>query len=97
MEPATLLSSLLKASRDQISCELEGETVILRAGVYYGLNSPGTHVWNLLQQPIAFPQIRDALLQKYEVDADRCERDLVNLLQGLVDAGLIEVPHGTHC
>ena len=36
-------------------------------------------------------QIRDALLEEYEVEPDRCEHDIVALFEQLADAGLIEI------
>lgn len=39
--------------------------------------------------------IRDALLEKYEVEPDRCERDLLALLQEQAAEGLIKVKYGT--
>jgi hypothetical protein len=51
----------------------------------------GARVWHLLQEPRTVQDIRETLLMEYEVERDRCERDLLALLQELVAAGLIEV------
>ncbi len=81
------------ATRDQVSSDLMGEVAILdlKAGVYYGLDDVGARIWNLIQEPKAVSEIRDTLLQEYDVEADRCERDLLALLQRLADEGLVEV------
>jgi hypothetical protein len=78
-------------ARNQSSCNLAEEAVILdlKAGVYYGLNATGTRVWNLIQQPRTVEQVRDAILDEYDVDADDCERDLLALLQDLQNRGLV--------
>jgi hypothetical protein len=88
--------STVVATRDQVSSDLKGEVAILdlKAGVYYGLDDVGARIWHLLQEPKTVDQIRDVLLQEYEVEADRCERDLLTLLQRLADEGLIEVEDG---
>ncbi len=36
-------------------------------------------------------EIREALLEEYDVSPDRCERDLVALLGELASRGLVEV------
>lgn len=36
-------------------------------------------------------EVRDILLQKYEVEPDRCECDLLALLEELATEGLIEI------
>jgi hypothetical protein len=85
--------STVVATRDQVSSDLKGEVAILdlKAGVYYGLDDVGARIWNLIQEQKAVSEIRDTLLQEYDVEADRCERDLLALLQRLADEGLVEV------
>lgn len=80
-------------SKDQVSCGLGSESAILnmKDGVYYGLDPIGTQVWNLLQTPRKIADIREVLLQEYDVEPERCDRDLIALLEDLLRAGLIEV------
>lgn len=72
---------------------LDAETVILHfdKGVYFGLNDVGTIVWNQIQSPHTVQEICDAIMREYEVSKDRCEQDLVQLLEELCKQGLIEV------
>ena len=86
-------SSTVVATRDQVSSDLGGEATILhfKAGTYYGLDAVGARIWGLIQEPRTVGEVRDVLLSEYEVERDRCESDLVALLQGLADEGLIEV------
>ncbi len=85
--------SVVVASKDQLSCDLVGETAILNtaSGVYYGLDSIGARVWSLLQQPRQVREIRDTVIAEYEVEPGRCASDLLALLEKLKAAGLIEV------
>ena len=81
------------ATREQVHCDLAGEAAILslKNGVYYGLDPVGTRIWNLIQYPRKVCEVRDAIVQEYEVEAERCERDLIELLNKLASEGLIEV------
>jgi len=85
--------SIVVASSEQVSCPLGEESAILnlKNTVYYGLNSVGARVWELLQQPKSVGEIRDTLLEEFEVEAERCERDLLDLLEKMRSEGLIEV------
>lgn len=85
--------SMVVVSQDQVSCDLSGESAILnlKAGVYYGLNEVGTRIWKLIQEPKRVSEIRNAILEEYEVEPHRCEADIMVLLQDLLDNGLIEV------
>ena len=90
-------NSTVVVAGNQSSCKLAEEAVIhdLKAGVYYGLNATGTRVWSLIQEPRTVQQVRDAILDEYEVDADDCERDLLKLLQDLLSRGLIKAESET--
>jgi hypothetical protein len=93
MEHAIGERSIIVASQDQVSCDLAGEAAILdmKSGIYYGLNAVGAWIWNLIQEPRTVYEVRDALLKEYEVEPERCERDLLALLQELAAKELIEV------
>jgi Coenzyme PQQ synthesis protein D (PqqD) len=86
-------SSKVVLARDQVSSDLAGEAVVLSltSGVYYGLDAVGARIWNLMQEPRTVYSIRDAILEEFEVEADRCERDLLAFLQRLAAEGLIEI------
>ena len=81
------------AAKDQVSSDLGGEVAILdlKAGVYYGLDAVGARIWSLIQEPRTVNEIRDILLEEYDVEPERCERDLLVLLRRLADEGLVEV------
>jgi hypothetical protein len=87
------MQSVIAVAPEQVSCDLAGEAAILnlKTGVYYGLNPVGSRVWELVQQPRSVGEVRDVLLQEYDVDAAQCEADLMKLLQDLSDNKLIEV------
>jgi hypothetical protein len=87
------LQTVVVASRDQVSCQLgeESSVLSLKNSVYYGLDAVGARVWNLLRSTRSVEEIRDLLLQEYDVLPEQCERDLFDLLEKLRSEGLIEV------
>lgn len=91
------LDSIIHTSPDQVSCDLAGEAAILnlKNSVYYGLDPVGTRIWTLIQQPTTVAAVRDTILQEYDVDADRCERDLFDLLEKLAAEGLLDIANET--
>ena len=93
LKQRTSPASIVVAIRDQVSADLAGEAAILnlKSGVYYGLNAVGARIWSLIQEPKSVEDIRDAILNEYDVDPERCESDLLQLLQQLAAEGLIEV------
>lgn len=93
LAPDTLKFSTIVAVKEQISSDLAGEAVILnmKSGIYFGLNEVGARIWALIQQPKSVRELRETLLAEYEVAPEVCDRDLVQLLQDLKTADLIEV------
>jgi hypothetical protein len=91
--------STVVRAKDQVSCDLVGEAVILhlKSGVYYGLNPVGARIWELIQEPRTVSAMLDVLLEQYNVEAERCERDLFALLDDLASRDLIaiEATNGT--
>jgi hypothetical protein len=87
--------STVVAIKDQVSCDLAGEAVILslKSGMYYGLNAVGATIWSLIQAPMTISALEEALLQEYDVEPERCARDLLAILEELAAQGLIEVTH----
>ncbi len=85
--------SVVVATKDQISCDLGGEAAILhiKSGVYYGLDPVGARIWSLIQQPRRVSEVCEALESEYEVEHDRCQRDLLALLDSFLEQHLIEI------
>lgn len=88
-----LASSIVSVTDDQVSCELDGEAAILdlKQGVYYGLNPVGAAVWALIAKPCSVAEIKRAVLERFDVTPEECERDLLELLSELAERGLIRV------
>lgn len=93
MENTISCRSVVVAAREQVSCDLAGEAAILnlKEGMYYGLDAVGARIWSLIQEPRALHEVRDTLLREYEVEPERCERDLLALIEKLSSAGLVEM------
>jgi hypothetical protein len=99
MEARLSVHSIVIVAPEQISCQLGDESAILnlKNTVYYGLDPVGARVWNLIQQPRSISELRDALVDEYDVEAERCERDLLDLLEKMRGEGLIQVRSAASC
>ncbi len=87
------MDSVVKVAGQQVSADLDGEAVILNLqnGLYYSLDPVGAYIWELLKEPVTVKKILDSMLEEYDVEPDRVERDLLDLLGKLATEGLIEV------
>lgn len=80
----------VSASKDAVACEFGNGLALLdmRSNIYYSLNSVGAYIWELIQEPKPIAEIRNAVLERYNVEPERCKADVDGLLKGLADAGL---------
>jgi len=84
-----------KVAKDVLFQELEGEAVLLntRTGIYFGLNSMGMRIWQLLSEHRDVEKIATILLGEYEITGDQLRTDLLDFIEKLASKELVEV-HG---
>jgi len=94
--PEVTPESTVIASSEQVACDVGDETVVLnlKDGIYYGLNSVAASVWRSIQQERKVAEIRDMLVQEYEVDPEACMDDLFALISQLMEWRLVEMKNG---
>ena len=83
----------ISARTHVVSTTAGGEVVILdpAASRYYSLDGVGEFVWGHLQGTVALLDLRDAVVERYEVDPDVALTDLKALLRELSAVGLIDI------
>jgi hypothetical protein len=83
---------VVSAAPQQVSNRVGDEVAILSLdrGVYYGLNPVGARIWELIRTPTPVSALHAVILEEYDVDADRARQDLLEVLDRLLEAGLIE-------
>ena len=74
-----------------IEDEIDDEILALSVeqGTCYGMNPIGSRIWKLIAKPIQIRDLCAALLVKYTVDPEVCERQVLDLLEELRAEGLI--------
>jgi len=70
--------------------ELGGEGVLLdmASGIYFGLDETSTRLWLLLQMNGSLRRVFDEMIEEFEVDPDRLERDLLQFVADLTRRNL---------
>lgn len=99
MKPTRNGATRIRVLDTQVSCTVEGETVILNLadGRYYGLEPVGARIWELIQEPHTLSEIVTTLTGEYEISPEDCQRDVEAFLDRLAAQKLIgfEDPDGT--
>jgi len=83
----------ISISPEVMSQVVSGETVLLdlKSESYFGLDEVGTRIWQLFQEKDDVQGVIDAMLDEYDVEAAQLETDLNQLLEKLIEAGLVSL------
>jgi len=83
----------LIATQDTLINVMEGESVLLnlKSENYFGLDRVGTRMWTLLTTSDSIQSAYEALLDEYDVGADKLRLDMQDLIEKLIANGLMEV------
>ena len=85
--------SVVHQIEDIVASDIDDEKVMMSVekGQYYGLDSIGSRVWALIEGPVKVSELIAALLLKYDVDRETCERDVLAFLEELNQDGILKV------
>ena len=85
------LDCVVSPAKDLVFSNVADEVVILdlKSGVYHGLEEVGARAWELMAEERPVSEVRDQLLEEYEVEPQQCESDLLRLLEELRSHGLV--------
>ena len=80
-------------SRNPCICatELDGEICLFDPdrAEYLNLNSTGSAIWNILEEPMPFDRLIKLLVQKYSVDIHQCKDDASLFIEASVAQGFL--------
>jgi len=76
-----------------VASDIDGETVMMsiQNGEYYGLDGIGSRIWELIEKPVRVSDLIDTLLEKFDVDRETCEKDVLKFLNELNKDRILEV------
>jgi hypothetical protein len=85
--------SRIRVPPDVLVSDVGGESVFLnlKTESYFGLDDVGTRMWKVLTENGTVESAYQELLTEYDIDEAQLSNDLNELVQKLVDNGLVEV------
>lgn len=87
------VTTWVRANPRHVAVDNAGEFIILDpvSNRYFSLDGVGGVVWNQIQAPTRLVDLRDAVVEHYDVTPDVALGDLRSLLDELLAAGLVDV------
>lgn len=85
------LTDRVRIPQEVLARQVGGETVMLdlAKGAYFGLDPVGARMWQLLAEGKTLAEVRDAIVEEYDVSREDAERDLLALVAELRARGLL--------
>lgn len=90
-QPTIQLDTTITQAKDLLSADLDDEIVMMsiERGAYYGLDSIGSHIWTLLEEPISVSDLCEILLSRFDVEPETCQQDVLAFLDESYELGII--------
>ena len=63
----------------------------LNSGSYYELNDVAHIIVQNLNDFIGFNEIKEIVIENFDIEEDRCEKDILSFLQDLIERDFLEV------
>jgi len=91
-QPISLATRVRRADH-VLARNVDDETLLLDLNTqqYFGLGGVGTRLWDLLAETHQLRQAHAQLLEEFEVAPEVLEADLIRMLGGLRERGLVEI------
>jgi acetylornithine/succinyldiaminopimelate/putrescine aminotransferase len=87
------LKLVVSQGAGNIVSDMDGEKVMLsiKNGKYYNLGELGGEVWELMKDPISVQELVTTLHSLYDVDRSKCEEQVTEFLNQLMQEDLIQI------
>ncbi|SEW44112.1 Coenzyme PQQ synthesis protein D (PqqD) [Chitinophaga sp. YR573] len=73
---------------------LIGDEVVMmniNKGIYIGINSVGSNIWNMLEHALPVKEIVSSLTAKYDISSEQCEKETLMYLQQMLEQDMLSV------
>ena len=83
----------IKRNNEVFASQIDDEVVMMniQSGKYYGIDTIGSRIWDLINEKIQVQQVIDQLLEEYDVSEEQCKNDVLEFLDELNGNKLVEV------
>ena len=88
-----LLNAKIVQNKEIDASDIDGDKGMmnLERGIYSSLNSVGSRIWDIIENPTTTDDIVKVLLNEYDIAEEECKEAVVSFLKGLEVNGLITI------
>ncbi|MES2355952.1 MAG: lasso peptide biosynthesis PqqD family chaperone [Pseudomonadota bacterium] len=90
MNALTLDTKVLR-NPDLVATKMDGEVVMMsiELGEYFGINSVGSRIWELLESKQSISEICKHICDEYEVDSEQCQLDVLAFTNDMLARNIV--------
>lgn len=83
----------IKRNKEVFASEIDEEVVMMNVdtGRYYGMDTVGSRIWELVAEEIQVKDVIETLMEEYDVSEEQCKKDVLEFLNELYENKLIQV------
>lgn len=87
------INNFITRNEEIDATDLDGEVVMmnLEKGQYFMMNKVGSRIWEIIHEPVKVTSIISILLGEYDVEEMECQCTVIQFLNNLKNAELINV------
>jgi hypothetical protein len=87
------LQSVISRNPEIVHSMMDGEVVMMSVdqGLFLGIDTIGTHIWNLLETPVKVEDLIEKLVASYDVERSVCENDTLLFLNDMFMKKVIHI------
>ena len=80
------LQSVISRNPEIIHSAMDGEVVMMSVdqGLFFGIDTIGAHIWNLLETPAKVEDLIEKLVTSYDGERSVCENDTLRFLNDML-------------
>lgn len=75
-----------------ISSDIDEGIVMMdiEKGQYYSLNTMGSRIWKMIDEPIGVRQVCDHLMSEFDISQQQCQKEVLTYLAQLLELGIVK-------
>jgi len=85
------IDTTIHRNNEILTSNIDDEKVMMsiQYGEYFGLGKTGSFIWDHIENPIMVSELLELIIQKYDIEKEKCLNEIIPFLNDLLEKELI--------
>jgi len=85
------IDTTIHRNNEILTSNIDDEKVMMsiQYGEYFGLGKTGSFIWDHIENPIMVSDLLELIIQKYDIEKEKCLNEIIPFLNDLLEKELI--------